>query len=552
MRANLEEYMQTAQSDSLWDRVQKLEALDGASSRLLIPVCEASIYQSLVAEMARAVAATPAEGLLVVVDAGTAGDVAQLDSARTVADAVFVCGEPPLGWGQGDNLIALPDAQDVPSASSRFFLAHSNAFSFAVVAQEFREDEELRFDGAWTTDAGLVRSIAELALPEEHTAGIAADPPVADPDFAMRAMTAHAQQFAEVQRHVARDKSDLSSVLEILKAISSRRRSHDVLYVFVEQIARVVDTQRCSVVRVWGGDDKCHVLASHEDESINDLVIDIDKYPELRRALETREKVVIRDSRRDPLTREYAEEMRAANIHTLMVIPIVLFDPNVGSLFLRVTRQRKSFTRREIGFCEIVAEAAANALERAQLFESIQKANERLELLATTDALTGLYNRRFFRERLEEEFLRARRYDLPLSCMIFDIDDFKLVNDTHGHIQGDTVLCEIAQRTARVIRKSDLCARYGGEEFVVLMPQTGRKGARAQAERLRVELGEKPYSGMPEGENTTVSIGVTVLDHAAMADCDSLIRVADEALYEAKGKGKNQVVVGTPEKGDTP
>ena len=361
--------------------------------------------------------------------------------------------------------------------------------------------------------------------------------------LATHLMAAMATQFAVRQQDIAMDRHDLFSVLEILKAISSKRRAHDVLFVFVEQIARVIDTDRCSIVQIWGGEKKGRVQASHEDETICDLVIDLDKYPELLHAMDTRQKVVVNDVSRHHLTRQYAKQLADAGIRVLMVIPIVLFDPNVGSLFLRVTRRRRAFTLREIGFCEIVAEAAGNALERAQLFERIQRANERLERLAVTDALTGLYNRRHFHARLQEEYQRSKRYNLPLACLLFDIDDFKMVNDTHGHLQGDSVLREIAVQTNGVIRKTDICARYGGEEFVVIMPQTNIEGARSQAQRILDVLRSHKYPGMPPDTQITVSIGVAVLDLDTMDTCDALVARADVALYEAKRKGKNRVIV---------
>jgi two-component system cell cycle response regulator len=338
----------------------------------------------------------------------------------------------------------------------------------------------------------------------------------------------------------------LSSVLNILKAVSARRRAHDILYVFVEQVARAVTIDRCSVVRVWGGDNVGHVLASHEDETVTDLPIDLGKYPEIRRAMETRQKVIINDTRHDPLMRPFLNELTQSGIASVVVIPVVLFDQNVGSFLLRAARTRGPFLLREISFCEIVAEAAANALERAHLFESIQRANERLEYLAVTDGLTGLYNHRYFRERLESEFDRARRYSLPLSCMIMDIDNFKKINDTYGHLQGDGILRSIAATTLQNVRKSDIVARYGGEEFVVIMPQTGIDGARAQANRVRNDVGGAAYNGMPEGRHVTVSIGVAVFDAATMFDCEALIRAADSALYRAKREGKNRVVVDQP------
>jgi len=194
--------------------------------------------------------------------------------------------------------------------------------------------------------------------------------------------------------------------------------------------------------------------------------------------MEIRQKVVINDTHRDPLTRPFLGEITQTGISSLIVIPVVLYDQNVGSLLLRAARIQGAFTLREINFCEIVAQAAANALERAQLFENIQQAKERLEHLAITDGLTGLYNHRYFLQQLEAEYERARRYGLPLSCMIMDIDNFKQVNDTFGHLQGDSVLRGLASCALQTVRKSDVVARYGGEEFVVIMPQTGLEAPR--------------------------------------------------------------------------
>jgi diguanylate cyclase (GGDEF)-like protein len=277
---------------------------------------------------------------------------------------------------------------------------------------------------------------------------------------------------------------------------------------------------------------------------VKSLIIDLAKYPELRRSMDLFEKVVVNSVASDPLT-ESCEGLRDAGIQALLVIPIVLLDANVGSLFLRVARKSEPFSAREIGFCEIVAEAASNALERAHLLERLQKANERLERLAVTDELTGLHNHRYFRERFADEFDRARRYSLPLSCIILDIDDFKGINDTFGHLQGDYILREIAACTMRQTRRSDIVARYGGEEFIIIMPQTAVEGARKQAERIRESVAAGQYRGVPEGTPITVSIGLAELSHNEMLDGESLIRAADSALYEAKRNGKNQVVVGT-------
>jgi two-component system cell cycle response regulator len=159
--------------------------------------------------------------------------------------------------------------------------------------------------------------------------------------------------------------------------------------------------------------------------------------------------------------------------------------------------------------------------------------------LAITDGLTGLYNYRHFRDRLDQEFERAKRYKLPLSCLIFDVDDFKKFNDTHGHLVGDSILREIAGRTLLCIRNSDFVARYGGEEFVIILPQTSARGALSEAERLLAAMRSKSFDAV-EGVRVTVSVGVGTFD-GTMSDSEDILKVADDALYEAKKAGKDCV-----------
>ncbi|MBN2307454.1 MAG: sensor domain-containing diguanylate cyclase [Candidatus Hydrogenedentes bacterium] len=515
---------------------------------LLVPLHDPAVYYLLVNDAAENMLRESEAGLLVAVDSETAEFLESGSDLPSVAERIWVFGARPEAWQDASNVTGDVASERV-GEHDRFFLALSPERSTAFLAVA---DRRTGFRGGWTSQPTYVREIAKGLL--EGAAAAPSELPALSYEAIDKAlcytnhlMTLHAGQFPAEQDDVAVDKHDLMSVLEILKAISAKRRSHDVLFVFVEKIAQVVEMSRCSVVRIWGGENVAHVLASHDNERIRDLRIDLAKYPEVRRAVDTLSRVIIKDVFHDPLTRQFSEDLRNTDIRSVMVIPIVLLDPNVGSLFLRAARGARPFTQREVSFCEIVAEAASNALERAHLFESIQRANERLEFLAITDGLTGLFNHRHFRERLDEEFERARRYNLPLSCMIFDIDDFKQLNDTYGHLVGDQVLQEMAARTMKIIRRSDMAARYGGEEFTIIMPQTGREGAEVQAHRLLEELCRSPYKGLPADVRVTVSMGVAVLEHEAMLDCEALIRVADSALYQAKRNGKNQVVVGTAE-----
>jgi diguanylate cyclase (GGDEF)-like protein len=395
--------------------------------------------------------------------------------------------------------------------------------------------------GFWTLDTGAIHRLVTNLFTDGTPIEI---PETTDPSMAVRFMNGITLHYEARQRGALKAQSDLSVILEILKSLSVRRRTHDILYLFVEQIAHNIDTDRCSVIRIWEGDSKAHVLASHEDESIQDKVIDLDKYPEIVETLRTSSQVVINDVKEDRLTKDYAAALEQARIAAIMVMPIVLNNQNVGSFMLRAVRSDGAFSQREIEFCQIVTESAANAIERADLFETIQKANRRLEHLATTDSLTGLYNRRYFRSKLEEECSRSRRYGSPLSCMLIDIDNFKSVNDTYGHLIGDEVLCEISARTLKAIRTNDIVARYGGEELVVILPQTDSMGATKYAQRLLDKVSEEPYSGLPEDRPVTVSIGVAVFDNEKHATPEDFLQLADDALYKAKDKGKNCMVLG--------
>lgn len=174
----------------------------------------------------------------------------------------------------------------------------------------------------------------------------------------------------------------------------------------------------------------------------------------------------------------------------------------------------------------------------AQRTEALTRANEELARLATRDALTGVYNRRRFDERLEECFQTMRRTGRPTALLAIDADHFKRVNDTHGHPVGDAVLQRLAQLLGEQVRATDFVARYGGEEFVVLLPDTGTLAdATLVAEKIRTAVAEAVF---PVVGRVTVSIGVSVSD-AADADAIALTRRADMALYQAKAAGRNWV-----------
>ena len=161
--------------------------------------------------------------------------------------------------------------------------------------------------------------------------------------------------------------------------------------------------------------------------------------------------------------------------------------------------------------------------------------------LSVTDPLTGLYNRRHFDNMIEREFLRAQRYSNDLSIALIDVDFFKKVNDTYGHLCGDYVLKEVAYLTLQTFRKTDMVFRYGGEEILVILTETPLEKAIIPLERLRKSIENYPFSYDNNNIRVTVSIGVESLNEN-IGHFEELIDNADKALYYAKENGRNKVI----------
>ncbi|WP_323796476.1 diguanylate cyclase [Nisaea sp.] len=191
----------------------------------------------------------------------------------------------------------------------------------------------------------------------------------------------------------------------------------------------------------------------------------------------------------------------------------------------------------------VVTARVRNHLRLREYALRLEQLNEELERLATTDALTSAFNRRYFMSKLEDEVERARRYKHPSSLLMIDVDHFKRINDSFGHDVGDTVLIQLVKLLEGQVRQLDTVARIGGEEFAVLLPETGKKEAMVSAERL---LGVVRAASIEAGGNKlqfTISIGCTEFG----ADCpkvEAILKAADLALYEAKESGRDRVVVG--------
>ena len=213
-----------------------------------------------------------------------------------------------------------------------------------------------------------------------------------------------------------------------------------------------------------------------------------------------------------------------------MCIPLVSFGQTLGVLVLD-SAQPGSFSVSDIQSLESVADICATAIQNAHYVERVKQ-------LAYLDGLTGIFNRRYFELRIQEELERARRFDSGMAVIMVDIDQFKRLNDEFGHLLGDEVLRQVSSIFSQQLRKIDVVCRYGGEEFAILLSQTSQQHALGVAEKLRRMVDSWQFPGVPRP--VTISAGVaTCPDHGTTRD--ELVRAADAGLYAAKQAGRNCV-----------
>lgn len=225
--------------------------------------------------------------------------------------------------------------------------------------------------------------------------------------------------------------------------------------------------------------------------------------------------------------------LEAAGIRPDLVVPVIWKEQVFGAI---VICGSASPCARERRYASMFGDLVAWALQNMSAIASA-------DLVAATDHLTGIPNRAHFAERFEAELRKARSYSQPLSIVVFDVDHFKSVNDTHGHHAGDVVLKRIAEMIRSATRGSNLFARYGGEEFVVMMVSADGEQAARNANRIRETVAQTPFHLPGQEEPVRVTISGGVASFPGDGDSTSeLIRAADQALYAAKEQGRNRIV----------
>jgi two-component system cell cycle response regulator len=343
------------------------------------------------------------------------------------------------------------------------------------------------------------------------------------------------EDYAELEH------KDLLLLLELSETISVTRSPNAILRLIVNKMSKIINVARCSIISVNDG-KKIVVKASSDLIGNEEINLDINRYPEIRKAIETKQPVIINDAKNDPLMVSVRAHISKVEFNSIIVIPLIKKESVIGTFFLRtVSCEKRWVSPRVFKLSQLVANIAANALENAILFESAKTAQEYFEEVSIRDDLTRLFNRRHFYSRLQEEFGRAGRHGQPLSLLFIDVDDFKRINDTYGHAIGDKVLKEIGQLLKSAARVSDVPARCGGDEFAMILPETSAAGAIESATRISEMIRSCSIEELNQ-EKLSTSVGCATFSNGNVQSFDDLVKLADDAMYQSKAQGKGKVI----------
>jgi len=320
------------------------------------------------------------------------------------------------------------------------------------------------------------------------------------------------------------ERRELEVLFEISKMIQWTKDPEETFKTLLVLIKEAIPYQNATLFLMDGREKQLKVAMTHGDS--------VDLIPEIRFdhglgfsgwVAKEKKPVLLKDLRAE-------REDHVSDISSFLSVPLIVQSELIGVINLSHTKPG-AFDDDDLRLLTLISGQAGSAIHKHLLYKE-------MEMMAITDPLTGLYNRRHFLEKLAGEVLRGGRYGLQFSLAMMDIDHFKRFNDACGHCVGDAILKDFGALLKNRARGSDVAARYGGEEFVLLLPCTGRASALAAAERMRSVIEAHQF---PRRKRLTVSMGVATFPHHATDHLELLAR-ADEALYAAKRLGRNRVL----------
>jgi diguanylate cyclase (GGDEF)-like protein len=326
---------------------------------------------------------------------------------------------------------------------------------------------------------------------------------------------------------------ELIDLLDVAKLVVSTLEMDQVLEAILKSAMKLTETSAGSIA-LYHKDTRELELRAHmgfSEDFIGDRKWTVRPDGLTSEILKSKNPTVITDT----ANREFFTNPLAIKegIKSVVCVPLFIEDDIIGILYVDDFSPRK-FTESELGLLSILSSFAAMSIDHAKLHEMTSR-------MALTDSLTGLANVRCFHIELEKQIGRATRFKETFSLMMFDIDDFKKHNDDYGHVFGDQVLKWLGEVLKAASRVSDIAARYGGEEFVIILPMSDSSQGMILAQRIMEMIKKRSADLMQDKRPLTVSIGISTYPGDAMTG-QELIQKADQALYEAKRRGKDQAV----------
>lgn len=352
---------------------------------------------------------------------------------------------------------------------------------------------------------------------------------IEESDEKNRVLKGRFEELRISQEEIRSKETATVGLYEIAREMSAQLKFNEIFKVFSSFLKSNFTFKKCELLVLEKDESSANHLGKvygvwREDPMLgSDRIVDYEKM--IRYFLERPENVYISDIK--PSAGFEAVGLSDSSTRSFLGIPLIVEGRPVAVLTI------ENLLKDELEKFNILAIQLSLEIKKVFLYETVER-------MAITDSLTGLYVRRYFTDRLDEELGRSARQGLQFSFIILDIDDFKKINDTYGHLVGDVVLKEIGRIIRESIREIDLACRYGGEEFAAMLPETPKEKAFVVAERIRKHIEDTVFKAYDERLKLTVSIGVSAYPEDS-ANNTGLVDAADEALYKGKRSGKNIV-----------
>ncbi len=344
------------------------------------------------------------------------------------------------------------------------------------------------------------------------------------------------KEFVVLNKERQRLTKELSALRLIISEINSTLELDKVLDLIIQKAIQVVKAERGSLMLFDYKKEELYIKSSVRLSKKTVSTVRIAPGEGIAGwVFKEGKPLLVKEGEKDPRFKKF--ENVDEELKSIISVPLKIKDQIIGVINIDNKRKFNIFNMDDLQLLSTFANQAAIAIQNAKLHQEIKQ-------LAITDDLTGLYNFRYIKDRLEEEVKRAQRFKHLLALIMADIDHFKEFNDNYGHLAGNKVLQNIADILRSNIREVDIAARFGGEEFIIILPEANKKEAHKIAERIRIKVEDYNFINKKShpNEKVTLSLGVTSCFQESVTP-QGLIYKVDQALYQAKRRGRNRVEV---------